>query len=123
MYNSCFGEMEYDYGWITKRDIQLFGKTFEIEVRIVSNDSEDGISEESEQSCLSYKDKEIEYFQCIEKLMLEFSADAETRFTPCTLFIKAIGSCALLCSDVEDDDGIAVCIIPEKCVKYQCEFL
>ena len=58
MYNSCFGEMEYDCGWITKRDIQLFGKTFEIEVRIVSNDSEVGISEESEQSCLSYKDKE-----------------------------------------------------------------
>ena len=49
---------------------------------------------------------------------------AESRFTPTALHFDREGGCALLCDDEEDaDDGIAVCIIPEKCVVSQDDYL
>ncbi len=123
MYHPCFGEMEYDYGWVKKRKIPLFGKIFEIEVRIISVDIEDEITAEQQASGIAYIQHEKAYLESIEKLMLEFSDDAATRFTPATLYFKFGGRCALLCNDTEDDDGIAVCIIPEQYVTYQSDFL
>ena len=56
--------------------------------------------------------------------MLEYNEDAKTRFSPRRLLFDTDGGCALLCDDVEDEDeGIAVCIIPNQCVMDQSDYL
>ena len=56
--------------------------------------------------------------------MKEFSGAAETRFSPRRLLFTVSGESALLCDDAEDEDeGIAVCLLPEKTVEYQSNFL
>ena len=40
------------------------------------------------------------------------------------LLFDTDGGCALLCNDAEDEDeGIAVCILPDKCVMDQSDYL
>ena len=124
MMNKYFGELEYNYGWLTKREILLFGKKHEITVIIQAYKAEDEIPAIQDEVCKEYAEHEQEYLECIEKLMLEFDDNADTRFTPDSLYIERDGKCALLCDDAEDlDDGIAVEIIPEKNVTYQNVYL
>ena len=60
----------------------------------------------------------------MEKLLLDYSDDAALRFTPSSLYFDRDGGCALLCDDEQDlDEGIAVCILPEKSVEYQSDYL
>ncbi len=124
MMNQYFGELEYATGWKTKRQIELFGNLYDIVVKIQAYDSEDGISEKQDQACRVYIENEKENLECMEKLMLEYCADAKTRFSPRRLLFDTDGGCALLCDDAEDEDeGIAVCIIPNQCVMDQSDYL
>ena len=124
MMNKYFGELEYNYGWLTKREILLFGNKHEITVIIQAYKAEDEIPTIQDEVCKEYAEHEQEYLEWIEKLMLEFDDNADTRFTPDSLYIERDGKCALLCDDAEDlDDGIAVEIIPEKNVTYQNVYL
>ncbi|MCR4598630.1 MAG: hypothetical protein K5678_06330 [Acetatifactor sp.] len=124
MRNKYFGDLEYATGWKTKRTIELFSAIYEVVVKIQAYDPEDGITEVQERACQAYVEKESENLKCIEKLMLEYSADAKTRFSPRRLLFDTDGGCALLCDDIEDrDEGIAVCILPEKCVMDQSDYL
>ncbi len=100
MMNQYFGEMEYATGWKTKRQIELFGNIYDIVVKIQAYDPEDDISEKQDQACRVYIENEKENLECMEKLMLEYSADAKTRFSPRRLLFDTDGGCALLCNDV-----------------------
>ncbi len=45
-------------------------------------------------------------------------------FLPRRILFDTDGGCALLCDDIEDrDEGIAVCIMPGKCVMDQSDYL
>ena len=124
MTSNFFGEMEYATGWKTKRKIELFAARYDIVVKIQAYEPEDAISEVQERSCQEYIENEKEYLECIEKMMLEYSSDAVTRFSPRRLLFDTDGGCALLCDDALDmDEGIAVCIIPEKCIMDQSDYL
>ncbi len=80
MKNKYFGDLEYATGWKTKRTIELFSSRHDIVVKIQAYDPEDGITEVQERACQAYVENESENLKCIEKLMLEYSADAKTRF-------------------------------------------
>ena len=124
MMNQYFGELTYSIGWKTTRDIQLFGETYSIKVKIQACEPEDSIPPAQDQACRTYIENEAENLECMEKLMLEYSADAKTRFSPRRLLFDTDGGCALLCNDAEDEDeGIAVCILPDKCVMDQSDYL
>ncbi len=124
MMNQYFGEMAYATGWKTKRTIELFGNAYDITVKIQAYDPADSISEEQDQSCRAYIENEKESLACMEKLMLEYSADAENRFSPRRLLFDTDGGCALFCNDAEDaDEGIAVCILPDQCMMDQSDYL
>ena len=124
MMNEYFGELTFDSGWVTKRSIQLFGKTYEVAVYVLAYKTESDILPIQEEAWTSYSEKESENLMCFETLMKEYSEDAESRFTPPALNFDREGGCALLCDDEKDaDDGIAVCIIPEKCVVSQDDYL
>lgn len=124
MMNQYFGELTYSIGWKTTRDIQLFGKNHSITVKIQVDDAETGLSPAQEDACRAYIEHEAENLKCMEQLMLDFSANAASRFSPRRLLFNYFGGCALLCDDESDlDEGIAVCILPEKCVEYQSDYL
>ena len=119
-----FGNMEYSIGWKTKRTIELFGEQREIVVKIQAYEPEDGINDMQDKACKFYIENEKDNLKCMEQLMKEFSANAKTRFKPRHLLFDTDGGCALLCNDAEDEDeGIAVCILPEKGVMYQSDYL
>ena len=124
MMNQYFGELTYSIGWKTTRDIRLFGKNHTIKVKIQAYEPEDSIPPAQDQACRTYIENEAENLKSMEQLMLDFSSDAASRFSPRTLLFKKNGSCALLCDDEQDlDEGIAVCILPEKSVEYQSDYL
>ena len=124
MMNQYFGELEYATGWKTKRTIELFGNAYNIVVKIQAYDPDDRISEKQDQAYRAYIENEKENLKCMEKLMLEYNEDAKTRFSPRRLLFDTDGGCALLCDEVEDEDeGIAVCIIPNQCVMDQSDYL
>jgi hypothetical protein len=124
MNNKYFGELEYATGWKTKRIIELFDEHYEIVIKIQAYEPEDGITEKQDNACKVYIENEKENLKCMEKLMLEYSAEAKERFKPRRLLFDTDGGCALLCADAQDlDEGIAVCILPEKCVMDQSDYL
>ncbi len=124
MTNPYFGELEFDHGWITKRQIRLFGSVFDIEVYIPAYQSEKEILPCQEAAWAVYSAHENENLKCFETLMSEYCNDAASRFTPASLCFDREGGCALLCDDAKDlDEGIAVCILPEKCVLEQSDYL
>lgn len=119
-----FGEMKYSIGWKTERIIQLFDTEYNIIVKIKAYKEEPTLPVEQLESCKMFVDNEKEMLSSIEKLMSDFSADYKERFIPKTLLIKRNGSFALLCDDEEyPDEGIAVCLYPEKCVLSQDDYL
>ena len=124
MTNKYFGELVFAMGWKTKRTIELFGRLHEIVVKVQAYEPEDGISEVQDSACRYYIENEQGNLKCMEHLMLEYSADAEKRFMPRRLLFDTDGGCALLCNDAEDEDeGIAVCILPQRCVMDQSDYL
>ncbi len=124
MTNRYFGSMEYATGWKTARSIVLFGRTYDITVKIQAYSPEDAITVGQDRACREYTENERENLECMEQLMLGYSADAAERFTPRRLLFDTDGGCALLCNDMEDaDEGIAVCILPDKCVMDQSDYL
>ena len=124
MMNQYFGEMQFSIGWKTKREITLFDKACTVTVKIQAYEAEDEIPSVQEQACRAYIEHEAENLKSIEQLMTDFSVNAASRFSPRTLLFKIDGGCALLCDDEKDlDEGIAVCILPDKCVEYQSNYL
>ena len=118
------GKLKFDSGWVTKRQIKLFGNIFDIEVYVLAYKSEIEILPVQEDAWVTYIEHENDNLRCFEKMMIEYSNDAESRFIPSSLHFDREGSCALLCDDVkEPDEGIAVCILPEKCVMDQSDYL
>lgn len=124
MKNPYFGELTFDHGWVTKRQIRLFGKIYEAEVYVLAYKSEPEILPAQEHAWLFYTEHENENLACFETLLLEYSGDAASRFVPASLHFDREGGCVLLCDDAkEPDEGIAVCILPEKTVMLQSDYL
>lgn len=116
--------MKYSIGWKTERKIKIFDTEYNITVKIQAYDDEQELQAEQLESCKMFVDNEKKMLSSIEKLMFEFSANYKERFIPQMLLIKRNGSVALLCDDEEyPDEGIAVCVYPEKCVLSQDEYL
>ncbi len=121
---TVFGEMKYSIGWKTERTIQLFDTEYHITVKIQAYEKELELPAEQLESCKMFVDNEKKMLSSIEKLMFDFSTNYKERFIPQVLLIKINGSVALLCDDEEyPDEGIAVCVYPEKCVLSQDEYL
>ena len=123
MTNKYFGELEFDHGWVAKRQIRLFNRIYDIDY-FLAYESEKEILPVQEKAWTAYTEHETDNLRCFEELMSEYSSDAETRFVPASLYFDREGGCALLCDDADDlDEGIAVCIMPEKCIVDQSDYL
>lgn len=134
--NEVFGEMKYwgiQWESNTKITIELWNKTYHINLSVVAKSEKDGISEKQENVFKYFKEtiherqKEIErsvgeYFDtCDEQILI-------SKFTPTELEISIKGECALLADNADDDDshdpplGLAVVVLPKAAVFTQEEY-
>lgn len=125
MNNSCFGEMTFNTGWKATTDIILFGKSISIIVKAKAYYEKDGITSEQETAFSDFSNNKEQRLKITEKLLSNYSTvDAADRFIPRTLLFERDGSYAILFDDMNDEDnGIAVCLMPTEKVLTQDEYL
>lgn len=124
MKNKVFGEMFFDYGWKTKKEIILFNTKYTTIIHVHAYYEQDGITEQQEIAYLDYCKDEEKILKEAERLIKKYSDDVEGRFIPVALFIDRDGSYALLCDDSDEpDEGIAVCLSPDSKIMLQSDFL
>jgi len=126
--NEVFGEVFFNYGWKTKTEIVLWGKTYNILISAESYYEEDDITSEQEKSYVSFKEMKAVKQNTIEMLLSQYFKDQEDDLcdflTPTALVIQSNGDYALLFDDANDrDNGIAVALSPEEEVMTQDEYL
>lgn len=124
MLHETFGEIVFDIGWKAKKYIKLFGKDYEIKIKLQAYFEEDGTTKEQEKAYLEFSNHESEKMKIIEKILSDYSEYAEQQFRPQVLLFNRDGSYALLCDDYkEPDEGIAVCLSPKEEVLLQDDYL
>ena len=125
MNNSIFGEMTFNIGWKAAIDIILFGRSISIIVKAKAYYEKDGITAEQEVAFLDFNNNKEQRLRTTEKLLSNYSAiDDANRFVPRTLLFERDGSYAILFDDKKDEDnGIAVCLVPPERVLTQDEYL
>lgn len=124
MYNKAFGEVAYNVGWKTKMDITLFGKCYNVIVKAKAYYERDGITIKQEETFLDYIANKVIHQKSMEQLLREYSDNAETRFTPKTILFERDGACAVLFDDAYNpDEGIALCLYPNKKIMLQDDYL
>ena len=124
MLHDIFGEIKFNVGWKTQDHINLFGKEYNITLKLQDYFEKDGITKQQEKAYIEYSESKKSKAQVIEKLLKDYSDTAETQYLPKTLLINRDGSYALLCDDKNDPDGgIAVCLSPKKMIMIQDDYL
>ena len=125
MKNSTFGELAFNTGWKTKRDIKLFNKSYSIVIKAKAYYEADGITKEQEKAFSNFKDNEAKQLGDIEKMLAGFASNnPQDRFIPRTLLFLRDGGYAMLLDDKEDEDGgIAACLAPKAEIVPQDEYL
>ena len=125
MIDKDFGEVIFNDGFDTKINVTIFSKTQKVLVTALAYEESDGISKEQKKSFLTFNNKKIEYISKIESILVdEFGNKANDRFNISSIFIDRDGELALLFDDQQnEDEGIAVQIIPEILICEQTNYL
>ena len=124
MNENTFKEFRFQTGWKKKEKIYFFGKEKEITVKLNAYFEKDGITEEQKHAYIEYKKGEKNVWEQLESLLANYRSDAEFKFDPTTLIIDRNGDMAFLLDDFDaPDEGIAVCISPDKKIVSQDEYL
>lgn len=118
--NTILEGFQFNLGWKLSTSITMFGNLFPVVIKLKAYSEKDSITQKQKEVYLS----STAVWSVAERLLLEYDADAATRFTPTMLLIDRDGACALLCDDEQDiDDGVAVCLTPFQQVVSQDEYL
>lgn len=127
MKNKVFTDAEYYYGWNTLLDICLWGEIYTIVVSAQAYAKTEAVTKEQEDAYSQFLSNLIAEQKTIELLLDSFVGDkrnAKQRFIPKTLLFEKNGNYTLLCDDRESpDEGVAVCLSPQKIVISQDEYL
>ncbi|MGN7453348.1 hypothetical protein ACTHPH_00885 [Paenibacillus pasadenensis] len=125
MNNPVFGKLIFNIGWKAETEISLFNKNYNVIIKAAAYFEKDGITGEQEAAIVDFDDHKNERLKMVEKLLTDFSeGDASQQFIPRTLLFQRNGNYALLLDDKEDEDeGIAVCLLPEAKIVSQDEYL
>ena len=122
MDNKIFGEVKFNMGWETKKDILFFDTKYKITVSAAAYYETDKITEEQEISYSEFLENEK---MILNKIQEQIDAlDGKTRYIPCLLLIQENGDYALIFDDKDDvEAGIAVTIKPEYSVLDTDQYL
>ena len=125
MKTSVFGEMTFNTGWKSSTNIILFGKLINIVVKAKAYCEKDGITDEQKVAFVDFNKNKEKRLNSTEKLLSDYAGGiVEGRFFPRTLLFERDGGYAILFDDKEDEDnGVAVCLMPKEMVLSQDEYL
>ena len=125
MKTSVFGEMAFNTGWKSSTQIVLFGKLTNIAVKAKAYYEKDGITDKQEIAFSDFNKNKEQRLKSTEKLLSDYvGGNFEGRFFPRTLLFERDGGYAILFDDKEDEDnGVAVCLMPKEMVVSQDEYL
>ena len=122
MIESKFGELEFDFGYYTKLEVNLFSQS---QIDFSAYYENDGITEQQESvysQFLEEKDKQLEKLQAL--LIAEFGIESKQRFSLSELYIERTGELAFLFDDSENpDEGIVVQLLPKVLITSQSVYL
>ena len=125
MIESKFGELEFDFGYYTKLEVNLFSQSQIVPVDFSAYYENDGITEQQESvysQFLEEKDKQIEKLKSL--LIAEFGIESKQRFSLSELYIERTGELAFLFDDSENpDEGIVVQLLPKVLITSQSVYL
>lgn len=122
--NNIFDKLNFDMGWKCDEHITLFNKDYLIVLKFHAYYKDDMISNEQKESYGEYEKNKEQKKNIIEKLLCDYSNEADNRFEPKMLLFERDGSYALLCDDVEnEDEGIAICLYPKEKIMSQDDYL
>ena len=114
MIESKFGELEFDFGYYTKLEVNLFSQSQIVPVDFSAYYENDGITEQ--------QDKQLEKLQAL--LIAEFGIESKQRFSLSELYIERTGELAFLFDDSENpDEGIVVQLLPKVLITSQSVYL
>ena len=112
MCRTAFGNMIFNIGWKTNDTITLFGKSYNIEVKLKAFNGQ-AITEQQIKMCENFCENRLLMLQKIENLIKAYGDI--NRFVPTVLLFQRNGDYALLFDDKQNiDEGIAVCLAPKE---------
>ncbi|WP_314830487.1 hypothetical protein [uncultured Streptococcus sp.] len=125
MYNRVFGNMKFDSGFEIESEICLFLKKKPICITAEAYWESDDVTLAQENAFLEFNKKKGEYVARLENLMIvKYGVEAKERFSAKQILISREGKLAILFDDSEDEDeGIAVQIIPNYRIEEQSTYL
>ncbi|MBP2619879.1 hypothetical protein ACVRXQ_00755 [Streptococcus panodentis] len=125
MNNSIFGEMAFNLGFDTKLEISIFSRSQNVLVTAEAFRESDGVTDSQEKTFVEFKKKKNEYLVKLENLLLaKYGVEAKERFSVTQILISRDGKLAVLFDDSEDEDeGIAVQLIPTYFIEIQSNYL
>lgn len=122
--HTILGEMQFNVGFKREEKIVFCENPRTIIIKVKAYFEEDGITAEQAEALKKYSENKIEINDTLTELAINYDKNAASRFIPKTLLFGRNGECALLCDDeMEPDEGIAICIYPEKKVVSQDDYL
>lgn len=123
--NPFWNEMTFHVGWKVNSNIVFYGKEYGITLKAKAYRKEDGITPEQDAALSNFAAHKDTVLNIAEDLLDQFrNGNGAMYFTPRTLLFERDGSYALLCDDsMDEDDGVAVCFVPERKVVSQNEYL
>lgn len=136
--NTIFGELIYNEWWKTTSGLKivLWQRTYDLEVLVLADAPNEGITKEQENAYKSFMDSIIEKQKLIQDMIEQFCEENNTdelaeRFYPTQLIFCRNGDYGLCIDDLQDEDcsiqpdsGLAISFVPEiKLYSSQDEYV
>ncbi|GAB6671032.1 hypothetical protein GKS17_08195 [Streptococcus uberis] len=117
-------QLTYNYGFDKYEKITLFNKEQTLLVTLQSYRESDGITEEQEKTYYEFFQNEQKYVAIVEKSLIDLAGiDAERVYILTSIVVSRDGKLALLFDLNNEEEGLAVQVIPDVLVCDQSEYL
>lgn len=117
-------QLTYNYGFDKYEKITLFNKEQTLLVTLQSYRESDGITEEQEKTYYEFFQNEQKYVAIVEKSLIDLAGiDSERVYILTSIVVSRDGKLALLFDLNNEEEGLAVQVIPDVLVCDQSEYL
>lgn len=124
MIKPLLDQLTYNYGFDKYEKITFFNKEQTLLVTLQSYRESDGITEEQEKIYYEFFQNEQKYVAIVEKSLIDLAGiDAERVYTLTSIVISREGKLALLFDLNNEEEGLAVQVMPDVLVCDQSEYL
>lgn len=124
MIKPLLNQLTYNYGFDKYEKITLFRKEQNLLVTLQAYSESDGITDEQEKTYYEFFQNEQKYVAIAEKSLIGLEGiDAERVYILTSIVISREGKLALLFDINNEEEGLAIQVIPDLLVCDQSEYL